>query len=110
MERESNGAKIKEARDANRARYAKQVIQITPGWRIERADEQNWVIIRKDGAKWHYGRLLHAIQSIPHKLLNEGDKTTLKDIFSAMESIEKIIDRLDLGCLKEIQGGQEVSI
>lgn len=99
-----------EARSENRARYAKQRIPITPGWRIERADEQNWVIIHKDGAKWYYGRLLHAIQGIPHKLLNEGDKVTLKDIFSAVENIERVIDRLDLVCLKEIQCGQEMSI
>lgn len=93
--------KSKETRDNNKALWSKQVM-IFGDWTLKRFDEQNCAIIRKgfETRPWYYGRLLHAIRDIPHKLLSEGDKQSLADISAQLEDIRKIIDRLDLTFLK----------
>ena len=103
----------KQRADEQQVKWDKQVIKICPGWTLKRSDAMNWAIIRKghEDRPWFYGRLLHALRDIPHKLLNEGDKKTFAAIETHMEEILKIIDRLDLKFLKEMQeDGEEVSI
>ena len=84
--------KARATRGANKDTYANQVIRLG-NWTLKRADEYNWAIIRKgkELEPWYYGRLIHALQDLPHKMLSEGQKKTLEDILEQQDAIHKEI-------------------
>lgn len=88
--------KIAATRASQKALWAKQVIVINKKWRIERVDELNWGIIRKGYEKrpYFFGTLIDALLALPHKILDEEQMKSMKEILTAVKEVAETLERL----------------
>jgi hypothetical protein len=92
-------AALKAGRNANSAKYAKQVITIegqdTNGkpitWTVKRDDEMNWTVLKDGKFDGFFSSILSAFNALPGKMLNEEAKTSLALIQEAQTAIMRRI-------------------
>lgn len=71
-----------------RKEWDSQTIQVDDDWRIIRADEMNWEVQYKGQFKGYFGRLVNALQDIPHKMLSKQAKGSIDELIGIMRRIE----------------------
>ena len=83
-----NTQKMIETKKANAALYASQTIKVDEDWSIVRLDKKNWHIQFKNSEDENfYGTLTDAVQRLPHKMLDECAKGSLKDVVELVKGI-----------------------
>jgi hypothetical protein len=89
----SRSLKIQAAKAASKARHNSQAITIGKNWKVLRADAMNWMIQYKGEFYGYYGKLSHALNDLPVKMLGEEAKNSLQEVQRSLQAIHETIKK-----------------